>query len=191
MAVAGAVSSGNAGIAGAAVISDYTMVTQAMIAPGSQINKDAAIVGSASQSLTMRADDITTLTSFAGSIGAAFGSAGIGAGLDLGLVDKDTRASIGVGANVAAKGSISVASVNTDSYGSLSTNAGDRWDLSESQAQLRFNLVDTGSRASFESNVATRPDQCDEYRSHFAFCYRQLSIDRHRCIPWFREERPE
>ncbi len=153
MAVAGGVSSGNVGVAGAVVVSDYSLTTQATVAPGLQLNKDVSIIGSSSQSLDVRAEDITTLTSFAGSLGVSFGAAGVGAGLDLGLVRKDTRAVIGAGANVAAKGNISVVSINTDNYGSLSANAGIGTSVGIAGSATVY-IVDSGSRAFLDSTVA-------------------------------------
>ncbi|MEQ1831146.1 MAG: hypothetical protein ABL921_34690, partial [Pirellula sp.] len=153
MAVAGSISSGNVGVAGAAIINDYTFITQATIAPGSQINKDVTIVGVTTQSLTIRAEDITSLTSLAGSIGAALGAAGVGAGLDLGLVSKDTRAVIGAGANVSTRGNIALTAINTDNYDTVSTNAGIGASAGIAGSSTLY-IVDSGSRALFESSVA-------------------------------------
>ena len=67
LAVAGGVSTGDVGIAGAVVVNRFDLKTQATVASGSQINQDNLIPALASQSVTVTATDSTETTSMTGS----------------------------------------------------------------------------------------------------------------------------
>ena len=151
VAVAGGASSGNVGVAGAVGISDYTLVTQAGVGAGSQINKAVDIVGQASQSLTIRAEDFTNLTTFAGSLGVSFGSAGVGAGLDLNIISKNTRAAIGAGANVSTLSGITIVSTGTEDLDSISANAGGGNSVGVAGSAAVY-VINTTTRAAIDSN---------------------------------------
>ncbi len=153
VAAAGGVSSGNVGVAGAVGISDYTLVTQAAIGAGSQINRAVDITALGSQSLTVRAEDLTSITSFAGSLGASFGSVGVGAGLDLNMLHKDTRAFIAAGSHVSTTTNITIAATNTDDLDSISANAGGGNSVGIAGSAAIY-VLDTGARAYVDSNAA-------------------------------------
>ena len=114
LAVSAGGSSGSAGIAGSAGINIFNTTTTARIDDGATLN-----VGS----LDLEATDTTHITSAAGSIGVSTNGAGIGAGLDVGVITKHTQAIIGV-ASVMAGGNITVHATGNETIVSVSANAG-------------------------------------------------------------------
>jgi hypothetical protein len=93
LSVAGAGSgAGKAGIAGSATVEVMSETTRAYIGDGSFINDDATNAGAnAAQDVLVRASDETDMIVVAGAIGAA-GTAGVGAGADVGVITKNTQA---------------------------------------------------------------------------------------------------
>ncbi len=100
---AGGSGGGKAGVAGSATATDLTEITTAAIGSGASINP--LDDGSSTQDVTVRASDETTLLGVAGAV-AFGGSGGVGAGADVGLVDKITIAS--VDGNVKANDTVTV-----------------------------------------------------------------------------------
>ncbi|MGA2499913.1 MAG: hypothetical protein ABSH20_19420, partial [Tepidisphaeraceae bacterium] len=122
VAVAGGVSSGNAGIGGSAIVDVMDLTTDAYIASGAQINQTLA--GNADQSVTVSANDSTTITSGAGGLGGSLGGAGLGIGIVVDVLTKDTEAYIAPTANVKARQDVSVNSVATEDIKSIAASVG-------------------------------------------------------------------
>src|SRR5690606_8027396 len=89
---AGGAGAGKAGVAGSATVTLLDETTRATIGAGARINQDNA-GASASQSVVVRASDETTQLGVAGAV-AFGGSAGVGAGADVGIFTKTTEAKI-------------------------------------------------------------------------------------------------
>ena len=102
----------------------FDLTTLAYIGATAQINQDSGHPNSPSQTVTVHADDNTDITSFVGALGLTVGAVGIGAGLDLGLIDRNTAAYIDQNADVYAQGSIVVDANSLEDIVTLSTNAG-------------------------------------------------------------------
>ena len=100
---AGGSGGGKVGVAGSATVTDLTEITTAAIGSGASINP--LDDGSSTQDVTVRASDETTLLGVAGAV-AFGGKGGVGAGADVGLIDKTTTAS--VAGNVKANDTVTV-----------------------------------------------------------------------------------
>src|SRR5512140_1083022 len=122
IAAGAGVSSGDAGVAGSAVINLFDLDTHAYIAGGALINQD--VTGLSSQDVLVHASDVTKVRSGAGTLGVGLDGAGVGAGLDLAIIDKDTRAYVGSGAQVKAKGSVAIEATSSEDIVSVATNIG-------------------------------------------------------------------
>ncbi|RKY41296.1 MAG: hypothetical protein DRP85_06715, partial [Candidatus Makaraimicrobium thalassicum] len=97
---------GVAGVAGSAAVSVLSETTKAYIGKSAQVNENNA--GAASnQSVLVRAADRTDLFGLGGAI-ALGGVAGVGAGVDVGVITKDTQAFIDENARVQAKQDVRV-----------------------------------------------------------------------------------
>ncbi len=102
---AGGSGAGSVGIAGSATVTVMDETTTAAIGANAQINP--LDDGSSTQDVTVRASDETTLLGVAGAV-AFGGRGGVGAGADVGVIDKLTTASIDTGASVKANDTVAV-----------------------------------------------------------------------------------
>ncbi|MBM4043508.1 MAG: DUF4347 domain-containing protein [Planctomycetes bacterium] len=109
----GGVGAGQTGIAGSATATRLDETTRAYIADGATVNGSTA-GAAADQSVYVLAADQTNIASFAGAV-AGGGASGIAAGLDVGIIRKDTQAHIGASATVNARGDVLVYAVSTES----------------------------------------------------------------------------
>src|SRR5262249_25459361 len=98
MAVGGAGADDGA-LAGSATVSKLDQTTIAEIRENAHINLDT-IGESDSQSVRVRASDRTDLIGVAGALAFGGTAAGVGVGVDVGVIDKDTQARIRSGAQV-------------------------------------------------------------------------------------------
>ena len=106
---------GSAGIAGSATVNILNETTLAYIDQGATVT--------ALQSITIRAYDDTQIFSVAGAIGGG-GSAGIGAGVDVGVISKRTEAYIGPSANISAITNITVEALSSEAITSIAASLG-------------------------------------------------------------------
>ena len=119
IAVAGGVGR-TAGIAGSATIDVLTDVTTASIGADSQVNQASLLAGTPGrQDVVVIATDHTTIVGAGGMI-AVGGSAGIGAGADVVVLDKTTTASIGDRSRVRANGDVVVSAASSERITSIS-----------------------------------------------------------------------
>jgi hypothetical protein len=100
LAVVNVENSTNAAYIGNYVVEVFTFQTHGYLGQG--VTLAASAGGGASQSLDLAATDNTTITNGAGGLGAALGAAGLGFGLDVEIVGKDTEAYVGQDATVDA-----------------------------------------------------------------------------------------
>ena len=78
----------------------------------------------AGQSVSVTAENTTTITGIAGALGATTGAAGIGASLDLEIISKQTFAYIAAGAVVAAGGLVNVSATSSETMLSVTATLG-------------------------------------------------------------------
>ncbi len=124
LAVSGAVSGGDEGIAGAIAINDFDVDTKASIGSGIQINRAADVTDLVTQTVNVTADDLISLTSLAGALGVSAEGTGAGAGIELGIIRRDTTATIESGATLSSRSNILVDAYSKDDLVSVSANAG-------------------------------------------------------------------
>ncbi len=117
VAVAGAVS-GSTSVGGSVAVNVFFEQTIAYIGSSARINQNASITGQSDQSVTvLAADDLTIIDGAGGLSGGA--ETGIGLGLDVGVLLRDTEAYIGSSAKVNAVSTISVTAPITENITSL------------------------------------------------------------------------
>ena len=124
VAVAGGASTGDTALAAAAVINIFDLTTEASIADNANVNQQPELEPPPNQSVTVTAEDVTEIISFTGALGASFGSIGFGAGLDLGIFNKQTSATIGNQTQVDATNGVLVSATSVEDFITLSTNLG-------------------------------------------------------------------
>ena len=114
-------SSGTASIAGSVAINWFETTTQASVSRGTSVTGKT---GASAGSLSVTATDTLDWASVAGSVGVALDGVGIGAGLDLAIIDKNTKAYIGKGADVNVSGDVTVTALSSEDILSIAANAG-------------------------------------------------------------------
>src|SRR5439155_736002 len=116
MAIAGGGAS-SAGIAGSVTVGVITNVTKAWIGTGATLNGDNS-GAAAGQNIAISARDDTDLLGIAGAI-AVGGSAGVGVGVDVEVVNKTTEAKIGNSVIANARGNVTVDATSTEQATSI------------------------------------------------------------------------
>ena len=158
VAIAGGATAGEVGVGAAAVVNVFDVTTLAYIGDGAQINQDAGFGPKGSVSLNAVSD--TEVFDLAGSLGVSLGAAGVGVGLDVTLIDKDTRAYIGSGAQVTSGGGITVDADSSEDLLSVVANAG----VSETAgvaASVSVQVIDTTTRAYIADSLPATPADVD------------------------------
>ena len=117
LAVAGGAAS-TAAVAGSASVDVVTNTTHAYIGAGTTIN--AVNTGaSLSESVAVRAEDTTKITSIAGAL-AVGGSAGVGVGVAVDVLTKSTKAWIGRSTDITVLGNVTVDANSSEDILSIS-----------------------------------------------------------------------
>ncbi|MEM6469652.1 MAG: hypothetical protein AAF802_08775, partial [Planctomycetota bacterium] len=103
--------------------------TKAWIGDRTQVNTDPTLVVAGAneniaQSVTVVGANRTKLDGVAGAAGVSFGNGGVGAGLDIAFIDKDTEARIESAANVQAEGNVIVDAYSNEKALSVSGSIG-------------------------------------------------------------------
>ena len=98
---------GAAGIAGTVAVTVLKGQTDAAIGGGTRVNQNS-VSGATSQSVSVKATDITTVDNALGALGVGFTAGGIGATADVILANSGTSATIASGAKVRAGGDVAV-----------------------------------------------------------------------------------
>ena len=126
LAIAGGVSTGNAAVGGSVIVDVLTFHTHAYIGNGAKVNLNTTHGPNLhpNQSLTISATDDTAITNGAGGLGVAIGTAGIGIGIVVDVVNKDDQAYIGTSADVLMDGSVSISAITTEPVLLIAASAG-------------------------------------------------------------------
>lgn len=151
IAVAGAAGSGGNGIAGSAAYDRFTTTTRATVERGSIVDGHS---GAAAGALSVTATDTTNWTSVVGSIGVGLDGAGFGAGLEIAVIHKDTRAYIGRAADVTTSGTVTLAATSSEDLLGIAGNAGIGGSTAGIAGSASVHSVDMGTRAYVENATA-------------------------------------
>ncbi len=124
IAVAGAAGTGSAAVAGSVIVDVFTLHADSYIGQNSKINQGGFYAATAGQTISVTALNNTTITGIAGALGATSGGAGIGASLDLEILNKQTYAYIDQGAKVSAGGSVNISATSSETMLSVTATLG-------------------------------------------------------------------
>ena len=151
LAIAGGGSNGGnkPAFAGSADINIYDTTTHALVDKNATVGQS----GAPNASLTVSATDTTVVKSAAGTLSVSVSGSGIGAGLDLAKIDKDTRAFIGQGAHVKTTGLTSVTATSSEDLLSISANAGIGGNAVGISGSASVEIVTTATRAYIDSSA--------------------------------------
>ncbi|RRS02329.1 LEPR-XLL domain-containing protein, partial [Aquabacterium soli] len=118
-------SQGDAGVAGSLVVNVFNLDTRATLGEDVLVNQDVASP-LATQHVTVQATDTTKIVSVAGAAAGAFGSSGVAvaAGVDVGVLNKNTRATVGRGSQIGARGNVNVGATSDEDIVSVAASAG-------------------------------------------------------------------
>ena len=115
---------GGIGIAGSATVSVLDETTKATIKHGAQVNGGTNSGASNNQGVIVRASDDTYLMGLAGGVGISLKSGGVGAGIDVAVINKVTEAAIQAGSKVNAKRDVIVDANSREEVSSISGSVG-------------------------------------------------------------------
>ncbi|MBI5616868.1 MAG: right-handed parallel beta-helix repeat-containing protein, partial [Gammaproteobacteria bacterium] len=109
VAAGAGVSNGDTGVAGSIVVNVFTLDTEAVVGQNVNVNQSVASPH-ADEDVKVLAFDGTQLTSVAGAAAGAFGSSGVAVAgaVDVAVITKTTRASVGRGSHVRANRDVTV-----------------------------------------------------------------------------------
>ncbi len=125
VAVSGSAGGGDAAVSGSVIVDDFSISTLAYIASGAQVNQDAPYNSDTTgQTLTVTASDTTTLVNVAGALAATEGSAGIGVGLIVDVINKNVNAYLGGSAQVYAGDNVQIGATSTESLTEIAVAGG-------------------------------------------------------------------
>ena len=105
VAAGGAAASGDPAVSGSVIVEVLSFTTEAHIAAGAQVNQHPLVswLPGSTQTVDVIATDDTSIVNLAGSLSLSTGSAAVGIGLVVDIIDKTTTAYLGgTGTNVAA-----------------------------------------------------------------------------------------
>ena len=112
VAAGGAVSGDGAAVAGSVDVNIISSTTHASLGNGIVVN--GTLPGGATQTIAVTASDTTKVVGAAGSLAGSLSSTGIGAGVEVNVITKDTRATIGTGSTIDAGGSLIVTATSSE-----------------------------------------------------------------------------
>src|SRR5439155_1861038 len=124
VAVSGAASQGDVAVSGSFILNDFHLDADAYIGASSQINRGGLYSPSSGQTIAIHAVNETTITTIAGALGVAPGTAGVGVGLDVEILHKNTHAYIDHNATVSAGGTVSVTADSSETMLSIAATVG-------------------------------------------------------------------
>ncbi len=99
VAVGGSAGGGSAAVTGSFVVNIVSLTTKAFIGDGAQVNQTTH---AATQSIEVKAEDLTTITNVAGALALNNGSAAVAVTVIVEIINKDVQAFIGKSAQVSA-----------------------------------------------------------------------------------------
>jgi filamentous hemagglutinin family protein len=151
--VASGAGGGTVGIAASAVVTTLDNTTLARIGDRAQIN---AAVPLGTRSVNVAASDTLSLFSIVGTAGVG-GSTGVGAGADVGVLEKSTRAEIGAGARVNTGGNLTLTATGSDDIRSMAVGFGGGADVGVAGTAVAY-LVDEVTAATVGNGATLRAD---------------------------------
>ena len=139
---------GYAGVGCSAAINVFVLDTHAYIGEGARVNdsNQAEEVPGGDQSINVRAMDRTIIRDIAGGLGAATGAAGVGVGLDVDIVIKNTLGYIAPSALLHADKNISIEAVSEEEISSIAASFG-LAGVAGVAASISTQVVTTGTKA--------------------------------------------
>jgi hypothetical protein len=111
-------------VAGSVIVDDFGLNSSAYIGPSSFINRNGYYAATSSQTVSVTAENTTPITAIAGALSATTGAAGVGASLDLELINKSTTAYIGANSRVSAGGAVTVTATSSETMLSVTATLG-------------------------------------------------------------------
>src|SRR4029077_13449453 len=138
----------DAGVAGSVVVDDMHSTTKAHIDSG-------AVISGPSAGTAVAATATTTILSIAGAL-AIGGTAGVGAGIDVEVVSKDTEATIDNLASVATSGDVTVDATSSENITSIAVGGGFGGD-----AAVNVNVGVSVGNAATDATLAGGPLSTD------------------------------
>lgn len=151
IAVAGAAGTGSAAIAGSFIVDVFTLHVDAYIDANSQINQSAP--ASPSQTISVHAVNESTITTIAGALGVTTGSVGVGASLDLEIINKETKAYIGNSADAKAGGGVDLDANSSETMISVTATVGGG-DTAGIAATADIAVINTDTEATIGSSAS-------------------------------------
>ena len=121
IAAAGGGSASSAAIAAAIVVNVLNETTLARLGGGSTVTAQS---GGNNPGVAVLATDDTEVLSIAGALGISGGSAGVGAGVDVGVITKTTEAAVGASTVINADGNVTVEAGSSEDISSFAAAAG-------------------------------------------------------------------
>ncbi|HEY3921306.1 MAG TPA: carbohydrate-binding protein, partial [Gaiellaceae bacterium] len=159
VAVGGSAGGGDAAVSGSVIVDDFSISTLAYIASGAKVNQDAPYnADTAGQTLTVSATDTTTLVNVAGALAASEGSAGIGVGLIVDVINKNVNAYVGSSAQVYAGDNVQISATSTEDLDEIAVAGGVSEDAAVAGAIIVVALDQGGgshSTSAYIDNNAT------------------------------------
>ena len=129
VAVAGAAGTGSAAVAGSVIVDVFNLNADSYLGASSAINQGGFYTPTASQTVSVTAENHTTITGIAGALGATTGAVGLGASLDLEVITKQTYAYAAAGAKVSAGGAVNITATSSETMLSVTATLGGGDDL--------------------------------------------------------------
>ena len=117
-------STSKAAVGGSAIVDVIIQNTHAYIGDGVQINNTTGFTPGANQSVNIQANSATRIVNGAGGLAISCGNTGVGIGLAVGVVIKDTKAYIGSGVTVNADKNVAINATSTEDLLTLAASAG-------------------------------------------------------------------
>ncbi|TAK78891.1 MAG: hypothetical protein EPO12_11675, partial [Aquabacterium sp.] len=157
IAAGAGLSTGNTGVAGSFVVNVFTLETAARIGANVQINQ-AVANAQAGQDVVVQATDTTEIVSIAGGLAAALGSSGtaLAGGVDVGVLNKTTRASVGTGSQIKARRDIKVDADGGEEVTSVAATVSASTNASVGISASVY-VVNTTTRAQLDNGTAGSP----------------------------------
>ncbi|NNU43173.1 beta strand repeat-containing protein [Ramlibacter montanisoli] len=155
-----AVTSFAAGVAGAAggnAVGGSSSVNIFLVDTSARIGTLADVTATGGD-IEVAASDTLTLVSAAGGLAASTGNAGVGIGLDVGVIVRDTTASVGAGADLVAGDDISVEATSADDITSIAGTFGLSTSGTGVAASIAVQVLSTQTRAFLEDSPDTSLD---------------------------------
>ena len=148
-AISGAAGMGDAAVGGSVIVEVLTLNTHAYIGQSARINQASGLAHGPAQSITVAAQDDTTIQNGAGSLAVNVGGdVGFGIALDVEIINKNTYAYIGSSTLAQAGGDVTVQATSTEPIFSVGASAGVSTGTAGAAGAILVVVLDQGSNSS-------------------------------------------